>query len=77
MPLFIDVHMIDGGVSVEDVAKALVADLEIQNVYHVRYLRYWVDEREGRFSAWWRRPRVRPQPPCAVSMGSWPTRSTR
>jgi hypothetical protein len=48
MPLFIDVHTIDGGVSIEDVAKAHVADLEIQCGYDVRYLRYWVDERGGK-----------------------------
>jgi hypothetical protein len=48
MALFIDVHTIDGGVSIEDVAKAHVADLEIQGGYDVRYLRYWVDERGGK-----------------------------
>jgi hypothetical protein len=48
MPLFIDVHTIDGGASIEDVAKAHMADLEIQGGYDVRYLRYWVDERGGK-----------------------------
>lgn len=47
MPLFMDVHKLDGGVSIDDVAKAHLADLQTQGTYDVRYLRYWVDEREG------------------------------
>jgi hypothetical protein len=48
MPLFMDVHTIDGGVSVDDVAKAHLADLQSQGRYDVRYLRYWVDEAAGK-----------------------------
>ena len=48
MPLFMDVHQIDGGVAMEDVAKAHLADLQTQATYDVRYLRYWVDEPGGR-----------------------------
>ena len=48
MPLFMDVHEIDGGVSMDDVAKAHLADLQTQAGHDVRYLRYWVDERNGR-----------------------------
>jgi hypothetical protein len=48
MPLYMDVHNIDGGVSVDDVAKAHMADLQTQGEYDVRYLRYWVDEQEGK-----------------------------
>ena len=48
MPLFMDVHQIDGGVAMEDVAKAHLADLQTQTAYDVRYLRYWVDEQGGR-----------------------------
>ncbi len=48
MALFMEVHTINGGVSMEDIAKAHVADLEIQSGYGVRYLRYWVDERDGK-----------------------------
>ena len=48
MPLYLDVHTVDGGVSIIDVAKAHVADLQTQPNYDVRYLRYWVDEREGK-----------------------------
>jgi hypothetical protein len=48
MPLYMDVHNIDGGVTCDDVAKAHEADLQIQGDYDVRYLRYWVDEQQGK-----------------------------
>jgi hypothetical protein len=48
VPLFMDVHQINGGVAMEDVAKAHLADLQTQAAYDVRYLRYWVDEPGGR-----------------------------
>jgi hypothetical protein len=35
-----DVHNIEGGVSVADVAGAHMADLETQKAYGVSYLRY-------------------------------------
>ena len=48
MPLFMDVHEIDGGVAIDDVAAAHLADLQAQAAHDVRYLRYWVDEGNGR-----------------------------
>lgn len=48
MPLFMDVHNIDGGVSASDVADAHKADLATQGDYGVNYLRYWVDEEAGK-----------------------------
>ena len=48
MPLFLDVHSMDGGVAIGDVAKAHMADLETQDQYNVKYLRYWVDENAGK-----------------------------
>jgi hypothetical protein len=48
MPLYMDVHSIDGGVSVEDVAQAHRADLQTEGPHDVRYLRYWVDEQQGK-----------------------------
>jgi hypothetical protein len=48
MPLFMDMHSLDGGVKAEDVAKAHMADLQTQDRYGVRYLRYWVDEGKGK-----------------------------
>jgi len=48
MPLFMDMHSIDGGVAAKDVAQAHIADLQTQDRYGVRYLRYWVDEGQGK-----------------------------
>ncbi len=48
MPLYMDVHNIEGGVSAADVAKAHQADLEMQGKYGVEYKRYWVAEDQGK-----------------------------
>ena len=48
MPLFMDLHTIDGGVSESDVAAAHEADLATQTAHGVKYLRYWVDEEAGK-----------------------------
>ena len=48
MPLFMDVHNLAGGVAVGDVAQAHMADLQTQSKYDVSYLRYWVDEKQGK-----------------------------
>lgn len=48
MPLFMDVHTIEGGVSGADVAEAHRRDLEEQGKHGVDYLRYWVDEQAGK-----------------------------
>jgi hypothetical protein len=48
MPLYMDVHNLSGGVSIEDVAKAHYADLQVQDQHDVRYVRYWVDEANGK-----------------------------
>jgi len=48
MPLFMDVHNLDGGVAAGDVAKAHQADLDTQAKYGVEYKRYWVNEATGK-----------------------------
>jgi hypothetical protein len=48
MPLYMDMHNLDGGVKADDVAQAHQADLKTQEQYGVRYLRYWVDEKQGK-----------------------------
>ena len=48
MPLFMDVHHMDGGVSATDVAGAHAKDVETQNAYGVDYRHYWVDEKPGK-----------------------------
>ena len=47
MPLYMDIHDL-GNVTVEDVAKAHLADLEAQEKYGVNYLKYWVNEKCGK-----------------------------
>jgi hypothetical protein len=48
MPLYMDVHTISDGVAADDVAEAHQADLQVQGQYDVNYLRYWVDEGQGK-----------------------------
>lgn len=48
MPLYMDVHNVEGGVSAADVAKAHEADLAKQGEYGVDYKHYWVDEKAGK-----------------------------
>ncbi len=48
MALYMDVHNMDGSVTVDDVKKAHAADLEKQGDHGVEYLRYWVDEQHGK-----------------------------
>ena len=48
MALFMDVHNIEGAVTVDDVIGAHKADLETQGSYGVSYLRYWVSADEGK-----------------------------
>lgn len=48
MPLYMDIHNIEGGVSAADVAKAHEADLAKQADYGVDYKHYWVDEKAGK-----------------------------
>lgn len=48
MPLFMDVHTLDGGVSASDVAEAHRKDLETQSRYGVDYRNYWVDQQQGK-----------------------------
>jgi hypothetical protein len=48
MALFMDAHTIAGPVTIDDVAKAHAADLQVQGAHDVHYLRYWVDEEHGK-----------------------------
>lgn len=48
MTLFMDVHHLDGGVTLEAVQQAHAADLATQDEYGVHYLRYWVNEAHGK-----------------------------
>jgi len=48
MPTYIDIHDAHGPINAEDLAKAHVADLEVQQKYDVKYLKYWVNESCGK-----------------------------
>jgi hypothetical protein len=46
--LFIDVHQLEPGkVKYEDVAKAHLKDLAVEEKYGVHFFKYWVDEEKG------------------------------
>jgi Nickel responsive protein SCO4226-like len=49
MPLYMDVHEhLPDGATKDDVAKAHEADVATQDQYGVKYLKYWVDEEQGK-----------------------------
>ena len=48
MPLFMDVHTLEGGVAAGDVADAHMKDLQEQAAHGVNYQQYWVDESAGK-----------------------------
>lgn len=47
MPLYMDVHKIDG-ITAEELAKAHMADIEVQGRYDVEYIKYWFNEGCGK-----------------------------
>jgi hypothetical protein len=47
MPLFMDVHNLLRAANTEAVAAAKARDLEVQEKYGVKYLRYWLDSSTG------------------------------
>lgn len=49
MPLFMDVHeALPDGATAKDVAQAHAADVKTQDQYGVKYMKYWVDEKDGK-----------------------------
>ena len=48
MPLFLDIHQHVDGLTAKAVAGAHQRDLEVQNKYGVKYLKYWFDEGSGK-----------------------------
>ena len=49
MPLYMDVHhQIPEGATAKDVADAHMADLNTQDKFGVKYINYWLDEKEGK-----------------------------
>jgi hypothetical protein len=48
MPLYMDIHKMDGGVTLDDVAEAHRKDVATQKGRGVDYRQFWVDEKAGR-----------------------------
>ena len=48
MPTYIDVHTIEGGVTVEAVAELHAKDLAYEHTHDVHFIKYWVDEKAGK-----------------------------
>jgi class 3 adenylate cyclase len=48
MPLYMDIHNLPEGATVEDVAKAHFKDMETQRKYGVEYSKYWLNEKTGK-----------------------------
>jgi class 3 adenylate cyclase len=48
MPLYLDIHDLQGPANIDELAKAHAADLEVQEKYGVNYLKYWVNESRGK-----------------------------
>jgi len=49
MPLFMDIHEnLPEGADAQAVAGAHAEDVKIQDKYGVKYLNYWVDEKDGK-----------------------------
>src|SRR6185312_17158891 len=47
MPMYMDIHEVPG-VTSEDVAKAHLEDLRVQGKHGVEYVKYWVNEKQGK-----------------------------
>jgi class 3 adenylate cyclase len=47
MPVFIDIHDV-AGVTTDDVARAHLLDLHVQSHHGVDYVKYWVNEKQGK-----------------------------
>ncbi|HSS16002.1 MAG TPA: nickel-binding protein, partial [Candidatus Dormibacteraeota bacterium] len=48
MPLYMDIHNLPEGTTMEDIAKAHAKDMETQRKYGVEYTKYWVNEKAGK-----------------------------
>ena len=48
MPLYMDIHKLEPGTTLEDVTKAHSADVETQKKYGVEYHKYWFNESAGK-----------------------------
>ena len=47
MPIYMDIHKGVEGLTTKAVAEAHLKDLEVQESYGVKYLKYWFNEADG------------------------------
>lgn len=47
MPLFMDFHNFEGGITLNEVVSAHMADLKVQDKYGVRYIKFYVNQDSG------------------------------
>lgn len=47
MPLYMDVHLLGEGFTLDDARKAHLRDIAVQEKYGVIYHQYWVNEKAG------------------------------
>ena len=48
MPLYLDIHYMVEGVTAEELEEAHKRDLEVQDKYGVKHLKFWYDVTSGR-----------------------------
>jgi len=48
MPLYLDIHYQAEGITAEALEEAHKKDLQVQEKYGVRYIKYWFDSTSGR-----------------------------
>ena len=76
VPLYMDIHTVHGGATVDGVAQAHAADLRAQGAHDVQYLRYWVSEAEGKIFCLVDAPSAEVGKDCDPQVaGSGPSRS--
>jgi len=68
------IRTVHGGAIVDGVAQADAADLKAQGAHDVRYLRYWVNEAEGKIFCPVDAPSAEAAPEFIVIKPDWDTR---
>ena len=71
VPLYMVIHTVHGGATVDGVAQADAADLKAQGAHDVRYIRYWVSKAKARSSGRPAHRLRRPRIPCIARLTDW------
>src|SRR5437868_5934521 len=77
-PLYMDIHHNVEGLTAVAVMHAHETDVQTQDKYGVKYLKYWLDRAAARCSAWSRLPPRRRQQRSTAKPTAWkPMKSSR